>query len=762
MKRLRIAALALLVSTLPSWSEVWFSGLDLSRSNQLLFRAEADCPGFGPYQTLFAAEVEKNRLRQLTFFPERAVFLAELGILELQNRYGLFRSDPDLKNLQPVPKVPSFVTEAQVESGKLDLELTSPNGRYVLRLRPTSAAYGELVLIDLMAAGQGSVVSSEAELSLTAIPATWSPDSEFLLYHKKGELYYFSVRQAAEKRILSEPYRQIGRGTVRNIRWADAGSLYYLDGSLVYRLDSRELFTRSLYAGYLAIGSLAGKIPFEFDPNFDEFWIAPDGAHILVAKSGRNLFLYPLYKEDYSADKETRSLPYLYLPRSAALKRVLWTRAGTITVLTEGLQKGARRTDLYRLSVDGSSALPVFKRLAEQDLLDLSLSPDGATLAALRPDRVELYAAESWTRKASHAHPQPLHALWARGGALLVAGARFTELWNPTSGESRQVAVSQPGPASFSEDEQWILTELAGVLYRQPVGGGAWSKAPSGALRQPVTVTEAYRVYLEEAPNRVLRNRIMLRDVRRLGTRELLPSPVAEYEPFPERDEPVDFELFAHGSRLRRREVSLVFNAVDSIEGLPSILQNLADYKIRATFFVNGEAIRRYPDAMREIAEAGHEVGSLFYTYFNMTDSRFQLDRDFIKRGLGRNEDEYFNATGRELALLWHAPYYFVNSELVAAAREMNYVYVSRDLDSLDWVTADVGKAAPDIYFPSAHLVERIVEQKKPGAIVPVLTGRPAGLREDYLFQKIDVLINALLRRGYSVVPISTLIEHAR
>jgi peptidoglycan/xylan/chitin deacetylase (PgdA/CDA1 family) len=762
LKRLRIAALALLVSTLPSWSEVWFSGLDLSRSNQLLFRAEADCPGFGPYQTLFAAEVEKNRLRQLTFFPERAVFLAELGVLELQNRYGLFRSDPELKGLQPVPKVPSFVTEAQVESGKLDLELTSPNGRYVLRLHPTSAAYGELVLIDLMAAGQGSVVSNEAELSLTAIPATWSPDSEFLLYHKKGELYYFSVRQAAEKRILSEPYRQIGRGTVRNIRWADAGSLYYLDGSLVYRLDSRELFTRSLYSGYLAIGSLAGKIPFEFDPNFDEFWIAPDGAHILVAKSGRNLFLYPLYKEDYSADKETRSLPYLYLPRSAALKRVLWTRAGTITVLTEGLQKGARRTDLYRLSVDGSSALPVFKRLAEQDLLDLSLSPDGATLAALRPDRVELYAAESWTRKASHAHPQPLHALWARGGALLVAGARFTELWNPASGESRQVAVSQPGPASFSEDEQWILTELAGVLYRQPVGGGAWSKAPSGALRQPVTVTEAYRVYLEEAPNRVLRNRIMLRDVRRLGTRELLPSPVAEYEPFPERDEPVDFELFAHGSRLRRREVSLVFNAVDSIEGLPSILQNLADYKIRATFFVNGEAIRRYPDAMREIAEAGHEVGSLFYTYFNMTDSRFQLDRDFIKRGLGRNEDEYFNATGRELALLWHAPYYFANSELVAAAREMNYVYVSRDLDSLDWVTADVGKAAPDIYFPSAQLVERIVEQKKPGAIVPVLTGRPAGLREDYLFQKIDVLINALLRRGYSVVPISTMIEHAR
>jgi peptidoglycan/xylan/chitin deacetylase (PgdA/CDA1 family) len=762
LKQLRIAALALTLATLPSWGEVRFADLDLSRSGRLLFRAESDCPGVGPYQTLFAADLETGGLRQLTFFPERAVFLAELGVLEIQNRYGLFRADPELKGLQPVAAVPSFVTGGQVENGKLDLEASSPDGRYVLKLRPTSAAYGELTLLDLQAGGSGRVVSEQVELALAAIPASWSPDSEILLYSKGGELYYFSVRQMAEKRVLAEPLRQVGRGTMRNVRWTEASSLYYVDGSLVYRLDSRELFTRSLYAGYLAIGSLAGKIPFEFDPNFDEFWIAPGGAHVLLSKAGRNLFLYPLYTEDYSSGGETRSLPYLYLPRSAALKRVLWTRSGTITVLTEGLQKGARRTDVYRLSVAGSATLPAFRRVEEQGVLDLALSPDGGTVAALRQDGVELYAAETWTRKATHAHPQPLHVLWTPDGALLVAGTRFTELWNPAGGGSRLVALSQPGRASFSADEQSVLTELETGLYQQPAGGGAWIQAPGAALRQPITTSDAYRVYLEEAPNRVLRNRIMLRDMRRFGTRELLARPGLEYESYPTREEAVDSGLFAHGSRIRRREVALVFNAVDSIEGLPAILESLAEYKIRATFFVNGEAIRRYPDAMREIAAAGHEVGSLFYAYFNMTDSRFQVDRDFIKRGLARNEDEYFNATGRELALLWHAPYYLANSEIIAAAREMNYAYISRDLDSLDWVTADLGKAAPDIYFRSAQLVERIVGQKKPGAIVPILTGKPAGLREDYLFQKLDILINALLRRGYVVVPASTLIEHAR
>ncbi len=140
------------------------------------------------------------------------------------------------------------------------------------------------------------------------------------------------------------------------------------------------------------------------------------------------------------------------------------------------------------------------------------------------------------------------------------------------------------------------------------------------------------------------------------------------FEPFPAKDEPVSFTNFTHGSRIRRREVSLVFNAVDSAEGLTGILNTLSAYRIRATFFVNGEFIRRYPDAVQEIAESGHEVGSLFSTYFTMTDSRFGVDQAFVKAGLARNEDDYFAATGRELSLLWHAPYYIVNSAIIAAA----------------------------------------------------------------------------------------------
>jgi peptidoglycan/xylan/chitin deacetylase (PgdA/CDA1 family) len=269
-------------------------------------------------------------------------------------------------------------------------------------------------------------------------------------------------------------------------------------------------------------------------------------------------------------------------------------------------------------------------------------------------------------------------------------------------------------------------------------------------------------VYLEEALADPFRNMIMIRDTEGFGTRPLLVRQAPEFEPFPAGDEPREPGIFSHGTRIRRREVALVFNVVDSIEGLPEILATLADYKIRATFFVNGEAVRRDPDAVREIAESGHEVGSLFYIYFNMTDSRFRLDKDFIKRGLARNEDDYFAATGRELSLLWHAPYYFVNTEIISASQEMNYLYAGRDVDPLDWVTPSTGLTAQNIYLPAARLVERVIAEKKPGSIVPIGVGIPRGGREDYLFQKVDLLIDALLKRGYRVVPVTTLVEHAR
>jgi peptidoglycan/xylan/chitin deacetylase (PgdA/CDA1 family) len=275
-------------------------------------------------------------------------------------------------------------------------------------------------------------------------------------------------------------------------------------------------------------------------------------------------------------------------------------------------------------------------------------------------------------------------------------------------------------------------------------------------------VGSSYRVYLETVPGSAYVNMVMMRDIKGYGTLPLMPTGEQAYEPFPVLEEPPDFDNFIHGSRIRRREVALVFNGVDSMEGLTPILNILSEYGIRGTFFVNGELIRRYPAAVKEIADSGHEVGSLFFANFDMTDSRFQVDRDFVKGGLARNEDEYFNATGGDLSLYWHAPLYLTNSTIIQAAKEMNYVYIGRDVDALDWVTRRMGEDTPGIYMSAAATVERVMKLKKPGSIITASIGVPEGGRDDYLFQRFDVLVDSLLKNGYQIVPVSTLIEHAR
>jgi len=269
-------------------------------------------------------------------------------------------------------------------------------------------------------------------------------------------------------------------------------------------------------------------------------------------------------------------------------------------------------------------------------------------------------------------------------------------------------------------------------------------------------------VYLDVLDSGAYRNIVMVRSIKGLGTKSLFIPPDISYEAFPAKEEALTGEVFSHGSRLRRREVALTFDAVDEVDGLTDILKVLDDYGIRATFFVGGEFLRRNPGAAKEIADSGHEVGSLFFADFDMTDQRFVIDEEFVKRGLARNEDDYYAATGKELSLLWHSPYYVVSSPILQAGKAMNYIYVGRDVDPLDWVSERDSYRSPGTYFSAHEIIERVLKQKKPGSIIPIRIGIGNRGRGDYLFHYLDILINNLILEGYSIVPVSTLIGRTK
>jgi peptidoglycan/xylan/chitin deacetylase (PgdA/CDA1 family) len=737
---------------------VTFTGLDLSASDRLLFAAAAGSPEAGPYSTLFLAEAGTRAIRQLTFFPEGVLLLQDGQSLQVQNRFGVFRTGPGFRGLSAVSAFPSFVGGSPVQAGSLAPMGASPGGRYLLFLRPRSPAYGELAIQEVET-GQETVISERIELSLSELPAAWSPDGRFLVYGKGTALYYFSLSQLATGRVPAESLRRIGDGRITSVQWGADGGLYYVSGRSVSVIDPTELFTRALYSGLLAIGRIVGEIPFAFDPLFDSFRVSPDGRFLLFNKGGRNLLLTGLSTVGAG---EPVQLPHLALPRGATVRAVIWPVGGALTILCQVRTSGTLGTAVYRLARDGQGRYSSFARTADEGVRDIVLSPDAATVALVRADDVAWKDYASWVDRGRTAHPSPLHVLWLSPDELLIAGARYTERWSIASSRSALVALSQPGDYGWaSAGGQAVQARVDGRPFAFDEQAGSWAPAAAFAVRDRSLASGNFRVYLEPAAGGPWAMVPMIRDVKGWGTTALVPPAAAVAEPFP-AEEPVDFGNFAHGSRTRRREVSLVFNVVESDEGLTEVLNTLSARGLRATFFVNGEFIRRHPAAVREIADSGHEVGSLFYASFNLTDARLTVDAEFIRAGLARNEDDYHAATGRELSLLWHAPYYIVNSAIIAAAAEMGYLYAGRDIDPLDWVSRTDSNTSRGIYFPAADLVERIAAEKKPGSIIPVQVGTTGEARDDYLFQKLDLVVSELARQGFAVVPVSTLVEHAR
>ncbi len=775
MKRYALFLALALAAALGAHAEVEFFGLDLGEDDRLLFAARAGLPQGGSYDSLFAAELGSGKIEQLTVYPEHIALIDGGRRLQIQNRFGLFRTDRALENLAPVQGYPAFARGAGIPAGRLVPCAPSPDGAYILSAEPSSAAYCRLVLLDA-ASGRTSVVAEGLEYSVETFPARWSEDSRWFVYAKKGSLYYYSTEQLVGNRVLDEDYRRIGEGRIGSVRWGADGSLYYLRGSSLYRILPAEFFTQALYRGLAGMGVLAGKTPFPYDPSFDDFWVASDGSRIILSKGGRSLFLVYLNPDDFGAAQRVTALPHLYLQGGTSVKSVLWPAGGSVTVLTGSLRGGERRSGAYRFDAPADSAeldlAPAVKELEVAGALEVVLSPDGAKVAIVRDTGVIIRDYASWNKQSDIASPGALRALWLDASRLVVAGSLCTESVDLATGARRLIALSQAETfgrdaagrvLAKTGDRAYVRPPLAQEAGAQPrAAAGAWATSATFSPLPAATGNPSYRVYLEPAASGPYRNLVMVRELKALGTRTLFPAPALAYAAFPDRDEPLRGGAFDHGSRIRRRELALSFDALDGGEGLVRVLNTLADYGVRATFFVNGEFVRREPGAARLLAESGHEVGSMFFTAVDPTDARFRVDRDYIRRGLARAEDDWFAATGRELSLIWHTPYYTVNTEIIEAGGSMSYQYIGRDLDTLDWVSKLDGYKMPGAYLPAHALIERVVAKAKPGSIIPIRLGVPEGGREDYLFNELALLIDALKGSGYDIVTVSTLVEHAK
>ena len=717
---------------------------DLADDGRLLLTITADQPGWDSYTSLFSVNLDDNdRVETRTYFPEISRYFSETSELEIQNRFGLYRvslkPSSETVEIHEMYFHPFFPEYKHPVNGKILPVSSSPDGKWVLQQEADGPVRGKLVLYS-SSSGKRLVVSDSHVLSFRENPAMWSPDSRYFIYSEKGEIYYVSTLQIENGRLPGKQYREIGTGTLSNMMWTRPDALYYLRGTELLLLRPSEIFTKSFYSEPLPAGVVSGVLPIEFDPNFDSFWPSPDGLSVIILKGKRNLFYFPL-----NATREAVNLPFLHLSEENTVKQLWWRSEGDVFLLVG--------ESLYHLDTEGENS---FRNMNVPQLRRFVPSEDRRFMALLQDNGVSIRNPDTLKELRFLNHPDPRNLFWTDNAQVLIIGGRRIERVSTESNESDLLALSQVDKAGF--DSQETLRAISGGrFYRWQAGSKRWMETAdtsTQALRIPRYETPGNRVYMEE-------NNIIVRTINGFGNRMLFGGTDSIKNALSVSPESVslnniDEQVFSHGSRTRGKTVSLVFNAIDGDLGLGDVLSILKDYNLKVTFFINGDFIRRHPESTRILAESGHETASLFYTYMNMTDLRYRIDKNFVVKGLGRNEDIFFQETGKELSTFWHAPWYVVSPSILEATQEMNYLYIGRDVDPLDWIVPDGSTGIRDMYMRSADLVERVLEDVRPGSIIPVRIGRP-GERDDYLFQMLDLLINGLLNGGYDIVTVGEL-----
>ncbi len=185
--------------------------------------------------------------------------------------------------------------------------------------------------------------------------------------------------------------------------------------------------------------------------------------------------------------------------------------------------------------------------------------------------------------------------------------------------------------------------------------------------------------------------------------------------------------------------LSLTFDATGTNEQISEILSILDKYNIHATFFVTGEWVSSYPDDVKTISLAGHDIGNYSQSYSEMNE----LSKEKIQYEISQLHTTIKQLTGTDMTL-FRPPYGSYNSFLISCAKQLNYNTIQWNIDSLDWKG-----------YRTDCIIDTVVNHKN------LSNGSIILFHNDGKYTKnaLEIIIQTLQKKGFSFVPVSKLIE---
>lgn len=184
------------------------------------------------------------------------------------------------------------------------------------------------------------------------------------------------------------------------------------------------------------------------------------------------------------------------------------------------------------------------------------------------------------------------------------------------------------------------------------------------------------------------------------------------------------------------KAIALSFDAAWGNEDTQLLIDILNQYNVKATFFLVGDWVDRYPESVKQLHDAGMEIGNHSDNHAHFT----KLSSEGITADVSACNEKIKAITGAA-PTLFRCPYGEYDDHVVSAINGMGMHVIQWDVDSLDWKDL----SAEEIY-------ERVTSRAAPGSICLF---HNAALHTP---EALPSIIECLLSEGFSIVPISQLI----
>jgi len=186
-------------------------------------------------------------------------------------------------------------------------------------------------------------------------------------------------------------------------------------------------------------------------------------------------------------------------------------------------------------------------------------------------------------------------------------------------------------------------------------------------------------------------------------------------------------------------KLALTFDDGPHPEYTDKILAILKKYGVRATFFVIGENVERYPDVVGRVIADGHELGNHTFSYANLSKLSYRKECEEIMSA----ENAVFEENEYRTRLL-RPPGGLYNDSIFRIADRLDYTVILWTIDTRDWAHNKV-----------ENITKEVLGKAKSGDII---------LFHDYIAKKsptpesLEKIIPELKRRGFSFVTVSELL----